>query len=512
MSLVFQNGGLIKKHGSLGRATNGINFCCCGGCPTCPDLCGYYIEAKAGALTYYPLQPGSDLRVEKNDLFCTEQEYLSYPRAGREGCCVATEVEGTPALPSTCGLGSSDIQYRGYGSVANGFAVSASISAELAVGDGITSEPRAMASLGLSCLNGVWTATVNWQVNRFVNGSLIQCSARKVFPIRTGCSADATCPVPGELPPEGSNIHGRVFTVTGDGVTVSNIGTVLFDEDDRLGDCSGDACLSAWRAMWQARFQVYRVPCTEGCEGSCSESAPCPEGCCCIEGQCVAPEKGQCCGPCDDENPCDEGCLCEEGECVPADPCCCVDGEIVQATQSDCEECGVTRTCYEYTYVEEGQECPEGFTPDGWGGCSRVTNPASCSQCSGWCDTQQTGLCGTFYPSCSNAPTRSYVEIDFSGFSCGVIHYHGPNGKVVTNGQTWFDMAQWPQLTQLANQDAAFQLIGTWDDPSDCEAYLAAYMENPVEVSDTVYPGSPCGWPNQIRCVTVCVDTNNPLP
>lgn len=199
--------------------------------------------------------------------------------------------------------------------------------------------------------------------------------------------------------------------------------------------------------------------------------------------------------------------------CCPSDPCCCADGQHVPyTTQAECEECGTLNTCYESLYLEDPEApCPEGWLGGG-GYCERQTSPASCSECSGYCTSTQTGPCGTFYPSCSNVATRSYVEIDFSGFSCGVIHYHGPNGKVVTNGQTWFDMAPWPQLTQLASRDEAFELIGAWDDPSDCEAYLAAYMENPVEVNETVYPGSPCGWPNVIRCVTECVDTNNPLP
>jgi len=267
MALVRQNGGLIKKSGALGRADNAFNVCCCGGCPTCPDLCGYYIEAQAGGATYYPLKEGSDERVTSNDTFCAEEAYLYYPRPGRPQFVVVTETEGTPGLPSACGLGTSDVEYTGSGSTSI-FLMTSTIAARLAVGDGVEDEPRAQASLGLSCSNGVWTATVNWQVNRFVGGSLVQCSARKIFPIRTGCQEDTTCEVP---PGEGANIHGRVFTVTGNGVTVSGIGTIPFDDDDREGDCSGNACLSAWRSLWQARFQVYRVSCSGVAAGACCQ-------------------------------------------------------------------------------------------------------------------------------------------------------------------------------------------------------------------------------------------------
>lgn len=361
MPLVRQNGGLIKKSGALGRADNAFNVCCCGGCPTCPDLCGYYIEASAGAATYYPLKEGSDERVTSNDTFCAEGAYLYYPRPGRPQFVVVTETEGTPGLPSACGLGTSDVEYTGTSRTTN-ILMTAVITARLAVGDGVEDEPRAQASLGLRCSNGVWTATVNWQVERFIGGSLVQCSARKIFPIRTGCQEDTTCEDP---PGEGANIHSKVFTVNGDGVTVSGIGTIPFDEDDREGDCSGNACLSAWRSLWQARFQVYRVPC-------------------------------KCSGPCDEENPCPEGCACVDGECVGGTGCCCINGQgSTGYTQASCEDCTTTNVCDEYFYLEDPEaSCPEGWASDGWGGCSRTTNPASCESCSGYCQQQQSGVCG----------------------------------------------------------------------------------------------------------------------
>jgi hypothetical protein len=78
----------------------------------------------------------------------------------------------------------------------------------------------------------------------------------------------------------------------------------------------------------------------------------------------------------------------------------------------------------------------------------------------------------------------------------------------------WFDMQNWPELIPLADAAAAFALIGEWDNPDDCATYLAEYMGDttPVEITDTVYPGSPCGYPEFIGCVTKCVDNNNPLP
>lgn len=36
--------------------------------------------------------------------------------------------------------------------------------------------------------------------------------------------------------------------------------------------------------------------CCKKCEGPCDEENPCPEGCVCVDGQCVPPTSGACCG------------------------------------------------------------------------------------------------------------------------------------------------------------------------------------------------------------------------
>lgn len=62
-----------------------------------------------------------------------------------------------------------------------------------------------------------------------------------------------------------------------------------------------------------------------GCSGPCDGETPCPEGCCCVQGQCVPnPEPGQPCqcgGPCEGELMCSEGCYCVNGECSETMPC-----------------------------------------------------------------------------------------------------------------------------------------------------------------------------------------------
>ena len=52
---------------------------------------------------------------------------------------------------------------------------------------------------------------------------------------------------------------------------------------------------------------------------ACTPS-PCPEGCVCVDGECVEPP---CSGPCDTNEDCDPGCRCDGGECVP---CASIDG------------------------------------------------------------------------------------------------------------------------------------------------------------------------------------------
>jgi hypothetical protein len=60
----------------------------------------------------------------------------------------------------------------------------------------------------------------------------------------------------------------------------------------------------------------------------------------CLETPCETP----CSGPCDEENPCPEGCECVDGECVAAVGCCCIGGSPDQSktTQFSCESAGGT--------------------------------------------------------------------------------------------------------------------------------------------------------------------------
>jgi len=110
------------------------------------------------------------------------------------------------------------------------------------------------------------------------------------------------------------------------------------------------------------------------------------QACCC----------NKCSGPCDAENPCGEGCVCVDGQCVAATGCCCINGQGVGGhTQESCEECTTTNVCNEFMYLEDPEaSCPEGWMSNGWGGCTRTTNPASCGSCSGDCEQQQSGTCG----------------------------------------------------------------------------------------------------------------------
>lgn len=105
----------------------------------------------------------------------------------------------------------------------------------------------------------------------------------------------------------------------------------------------------------------------------------------------------KCSGPCPNGvSDCAPGCACVNGECVSP---CCINGALDSSytSQESCEDCTTTNTCSEYMYLEDPEaSCPEGWTSDGWGGCSRTTNPASCESCSGYCYSEQSGPCGVW--------------------------------------------------------------------------------------------------------------------
>jgi hypothetical protein len=81
--------------------------------------------------------------------------------------------------------------------------------------------------------------------------------------------------------------------------------------------------------------------------------------------------------------------------------CCIVDGNIEfgYATQQECEQCDVTRTCEEYSEpTPEG--CPDGYDNDGFGECVRYRTVADCSECDGYCSEDAEGPCGTWKANC----------------------------------------------------------------------------------------------------------------
>jgi hypothetical protein len=447
MALVRQGNALLRKNGVLAKGSS----CCCG-CPTCPDLCGYYIEAQSGGGRGYPVGDDLNSRVEANAEFCTEGTFLRYPRPGQNNVFPGVEVEGNSGLPSACGLGgpggTHSVQYSTSGST-SASSTSASISVTLL--SEALNRPQGGASLSLSCNNGSWTATVTWQVGRADVSA--GCSASKSFPIRPSCSEDATCPVPGQSPGEGSNIDGLVFIVSGDGVDVQGIGNFPFDAGDRLGNCSGDACLQAWRALYQARFEVYRVPCA-------------------------------CLGSCDAQNPCGEGCVCVDGQCVGERGCCCINGEAVQGfSEQECEACNTTYTCFEFMQLEDpSQPCPEGWQPGGEGFCLRSTVVESCEQCAGTCLTQQTGNCGTWIEgsdTCAGYRGLRYLR-DNDGFSvCGECQniVVGPNGIFRPSHLNPWNLCD----DDPSGQPTAWEKAGIFETGEECSAALQAAVEgNPA--------------------------------
>lgn len=93
-----------------------------------------------------------------------------------------------------------------------------------------------------------------------------------------------------------------------------------------------------------------------------------------------------------------QGCCCGGG-CNTPSSVCFRNGsrDPSKTTQAACEECSQVNVCQEYQYLEDPEAtCPDGWTPDGWGGCFRTTNPANCAECAGWCDQQNIGSCGSW--------------------------------------------------------------------------------------------------------------------
>jgi hypothetical protein len=89
------------------------------------------------------------------------------------------------------------------------------------------------------------------------------------------------------------------------------------------------------------------------CSGPCDEENPCPEGCECLDGECVEPP---CSGPCEENEDCAPGCRCVDGECVEECVCPC-------SSVSDLEGMPVTLEGYSFVLGEpsfEFLECEPG--------------------------------------------------------------------------------------------------------------------------------------------------------
>lgn len=193
---------------------------------------------------------------------------------------------------------------------------------------------------------------------------------------------------------------------------------------------------------------------------------------------------------------CPEGQNCCGGNCQdePCEPCCCINGVIQAAgsyTQETCEACEVIVNCYEFMATTD--PCP-----DGWesvlDGCSRITHPTSCDECSGYsCSSYTVGACGTWYSDCLSATKWSgYVNLTADGYylDCiGTHFYFGPSGIVY-----------YPTAADEA---------GFYNSEDDCLAALDDIVADP-----TTYNPNGCDWPPGLGtgCLPVCIDTNNPLP
>ena len=227
--------------------------CCCG----CPELCGYYVESRAGAFSAYPREASSGGRVQENAVFCSLSQYLNYNTIP----ALQVEQEGTVALPSKCGFDADNVQYSATSQIASN-SIWARVTAKLAVPpEANQAEPVAQARVDLTCNNGDWTVETLFTVVRHVNGQMLQCSATKTFSIDSECSLDGQgCQATSRL---GKNIDGLIITVSGTGVSLPTLGrTIAYTSEDRDDDCMTDGCLEAWRSMWQATFEIHRVPCT----------------------------------------------------------------------------------------------------------------------------------------------------------------------------------------------------------------------------------------------------------
>lgn len=154
------------------------------------------------------------------------------------------------------------------------------------------------------------------------------------------------------------------------------------------------------------------------------------QACCC----------NKCSGLCSELNQCQPQCRCDISAPTSYGGKCVRNGSVDPSltTQASCVECTTEceyNQCYEYMYVEEGQDCPGGWDADGWGGCSRITYPSSCSQCEGSCYSEgctSTGNCGQWvsYPigtcvtpnnCCEGEDVRLQVVLEISGMADGSL-------------------------------------------------------------------------------------------
>ena len=181
----------------------------------------------------------------------------------------------------------------------------------------------------------------------------------------------------------------------------------------------------------------------------------------------------KCSGSCDEENACQPSCRCHYttttniGKCYRNgvhDP--------ALTTQAACVDCQTTCEfveCQEYMYVEEGQDCPAGWVPDGWGGCSRTTNPSSCAECGGYCYSEgctstgncgqwvlvpfKSGQCETPNNCCEQENVRLQIVFEVSGLQDGSL-----TGCGCLDGTYVADVVDWAEW--VGHSEPGFNSLG----------------------------------------------------
>lgn len=127
--------------------------------------------------------------------------------------------------------------------------------------------------------------------------------------------------------------------------------------DQPTGACCGEACAILSECECLQGGGEYQGddttcdpdPCGETvCSGPCDEENPCPEGCVCVDGECVAVSCFGLCGP---NSPCGPGCVCCQGTCTPA-------SDVTTFCRAFASRC-------DFQWPDENTgECPDGYAED----------------------------------------------------------------------------------------------------------------------------------------------------